>query len=129
MLLLRVQYEDDLSLYYLGLAAEGLGYRRAAVRYYRQSAELSRTPGSCRRLSGLCDGMMLPRAASLRVAAIEREFSRRKPRQTEPAPPDDRPTEAASEDEAPLPPPGPGPGPGPVTPPISDYIEPPPLVR
>src|SRR5512141_3172820 len=36
MLLLRIRYEDDLSLYYLGRAAEGVGYRSAAVRYYRQ---------------------------------------------------------------------------------------------
>jgi hypothetical protein len=130
MLLLRIRYEDDLSLYYLGRAADGIGYRRAAVRYYRQSIELSRTPASCRHLSRVCGGVALPRAASLRVVSIEREFNRRRARPTESAPPDTAtPAEAASEGEAPAPAPVPLPLSGPATPPASDYIEPPPVVR
>jgi hypothetical protein len=128
MLLLQIRYEDDLSLYYLGRAAEGVGYRRAAVRYYRQSIELSGTPGSCRRLTRLCGGIALPGAASRRLAAIMREFNRRRPRPPEPEPPDSAtPAAAASESEAPAP--APAPPASPATPPAYDYIEPPPIVR
>lgn len=135
VLLLGVRYEDDLTVYYLGRAAEGLGYRRAALNYYRQSAELSRTPASCRLLSRLCDGVVLPRAATLRVAAIEREFRRRRPQRVEPAPPVElAPAQATSEGAvpvpaAPLPAAAPPPPPGPPAPPVSEYIEPPPIAR
>ena len=47
LLLARIGYQDDLSLYYLGRAAEGLGYRPAAAAYYRQSTEISRHPVAC----------------------------------------------------------------------------------
>src|SRR5579862_3727183 len=68
LLLTRIGYQDDLSLYYLGRAAEGLGSREAAVNYYRQSRRLSGTSSSCQSLSRLCGGVALPRAAALRMA-------------------------------------------------------------
>src|SRR5260221_4143496 len=43
MLLTRSGYQDDLSLYYLGRAAEGLAAREAAAGYYRQSTQISGT--------------------------------------------------------------------------------------
>src|SRR6202158_617408 len=51
MLLARTGYQDDLSLYYLGRAAEGLGSREAAAAYYRQSTQSSGTSSSCQSLS------------------------------------------------------------------------------
>lgn len=75
-LALRIGYQDDLSLYYLGRAAEGLGYPRAAASYYRQSSALSGTSISCRNLSRMCGGMIFPRAALLRLAALERNLKR-----------------------------------------------------
>ena len=126
LLLTRVGYQDDLSLYYLGRTAEGLGARDAAAAYYRQSTQLSSTPTSCQSLSRLCGGVTLPRAAALRLAAVERDPNRARPRRTEPAPPGPTPPEA---EPAEVPAPAPSPVMRPAGPPASDYIEPPPAVR
>jgi len=117
-LVLQTRYGDDLSLYYLGRAAEGVGYRPAAASYYRQSMRISGTSGSCQYLSRVCGGIALPRAASVRVAAIERAWRRARYRRA-PGPP--TPVAPAPEAAAPAPPATP------VTPPESDYIEPPPV--
>ena len=71
-LLVGVGYQDDLSLYYLGEAAEGLGFPVAAATYYRQSAEISRSSRACSLLSMQCGGVRLPQAARARLAALER---------------------------------------------------------
>jgi hypothetical protein len=142
VLVLRVGYQDDLTLYYLGRAAEGIGYPGAAASYYRQSMELSGTSISCRYLSRVCGGVALPREASLRLARIDRELSRRFRRRAPPRPaasPSEtmpaasevaEPAPAGAEPfPAPPPPPPPPPAPSPVPPHGSDYIEPPPIVR
>jgi hypothetical protein len=126
MLLTRIGYQDDLSLYYLGRAAEGLGYREAAAGYYRQSTQLSATPGSCQSLSRLCGGVVLPRAAALRAAALDRDLDRAKPRRAEPAPqgpaaPEATPAEVAA--------PAPSAVSRPTGPAASEFIEPPPAAR
>ncbi len=82
-LVVRIGYQDDLALYYLGRAAEGLGYPGAASSYYRQSTYLSGTANACGQLSRLCGGVILPRAASSRLAAIDRDLNR----QRRPGPP------------------------------------------
>jgi hypothetical protein len=129
-LVMRTGYQDDLSLYYLGRAAEGLGYRAAAAGYYRQSTLLSGTSTSCQSQSRLCGGVALPRTAALRVAAIERELNRARPRRTGPAPQEpETPAAAAEEVEAPAPTPVASPVPRPTGPPASEYIEPPPAAR
>jgi hypothetical protein len=69
-----IGYEDDLSLYYLGRAAEALGYPGAAASYYRRSVFLSDTSTGCRYFSRTCGGVVLPQAAFVRLAAIEREL-------------------------------------------------------
>lgn len=79
---LQANYEDDLSLYYLGRAAEGLGYPGAAASYYRQSLRFSGTSASCQYLSRVCGGVALPRAAGTRLAAIERQIYRPRRRAT-----------------------------------------------
>jgi hypothetical protein len=135
---LQANYEDDLSLYYLGRAAEGLGYPGAAAGYYRQSLRFSGTSGSCEYQSRMCGGVILPRAASLRLASIERqvappprrratpgsarqgtpaeptgEAARREPIGT--VPPWERtPTPAMAESPAPAPPPSAPPPPSPA---------------
>ncbi len=45
--MIRVGYQDDLSLFYLGRAAEGLGFTAGAAAYYQQSKELSGTAIGC----------------------------------------------------------------------------------
>jgi hypothetical protein len=148
-LTLRVGYQDDLSLYYLGQAAEGLGYPAAAASYYRQSTYLSDTSISCRNLSRMCGGLIFPGAAALRLAGIERSLVRPRPRRVAPAgPPRGEPGMVPSEAVAPLPvtapppdepaPPAvpvpgtavPAPRPPVTAPPgASEYIEPPPAAR
>jgi len=130
VLVLRVGYRDDLSLYYLGRAAEGLFYPGAAAGYYRQSMQLSATSSSCQYLSRQCGGVVLPRAALLRVAAIDRELSPPRLRRTVPAPQrPEAPGAAPPSAEAPAVSQGGQPAPIPVEPAASDYIEPPPAAR
>jgi hypothetical protein len=144
-LVLRVGYEDDLTLYYLGNAAEGIGYPGAAASYYRQSARLSRTSAACLNLSRSCGGFALPRAAVSRLAVIERELHRKYgiagpvPRRStsvpgEPAAPPEATSEAgipAVEPVSAQPAAQPYSSPRPSSPPAHapDYIEPPPLGR
>jgi len=58
----QVGYQKDLAYYYLGRAAEGLGYREAALAYYRDSYTLATgsKPGpQCRQVAGGCMGVDL----------------------------------------------------------------------
>src|SRR5271154_3052834 len=104
LLLMRIGYQDDLSLYYLGRAAEGIGYRGAAAGYYRQSTVLAGTASSCQRLSRMCGGGALPRAAVLLAAARKRELNPVRSRRTEPAPqPSEAPAATPVEAAAPAP--------------------------
>jgi hypothetical protein len=79
LLVLKVNYEDDLTDYYLAQAAQGMGYRTAAASYYRQSIELSGGPAACAAYSRLCGGVALPRAAEARLAALGRPVPHRHP--------------------------------------------------
>jgi hypothetical protein len=140
-----VGYQDDLSLYYLGRAAEGLRYPAAAASYYRQSTTLSGTSISCLNLSRLCAGIELPQAALQRLAAIDRALTRRRPRHLQstgrpPLGPEAAPAEAEPEPpitgEALAPVPGEPPAPPPPPPPpihrglpASEYVEPPPAAH
>jgi hypothetical protein len=101
LLVLRVNYEDDLTVYYLAEAAQGMGYPTAAAGYYRQSVELSAGPASCATYSGMCGGVSLPRAALARLAA----FGRAVPRRAPPPPPGEKPELKVDEPPAPPPPP------------------------
>lgn len=83
---LQANYEDDLSLYYLGRVAEGLGYPGAAASYYRQSLRLSGTSASCQYLSRICGGVALPRTAAGRLASVERQIYAPPRRRATPAP-------------------------------------------
>jgi hypothetical protein len=122
-LLVRVGYEDDLSLYYLGRAVEGIGHPGAAAGYYRQSAQLSGTSISCQHLSRVCGGVALPRASALQAARLERWLRPARPRRVEPAVPN---AEAPPTGEEQIAPPMPGPVLRPAGPAASEVIEPPP---
>jgi len=76
---MRTEYQDDLSLYYLGRAAEGLGFYPAAVSYYRQSMELSGTSISCANLSRLCGGVTLPGEAARLLSIAQQQLTKPKP--------------------------------------------------
>src|SRR5215467_7811602 len=57
---LKIGYGDDLSYYYLGKAAEGLGYDRAAEIYFRFSRDAAL---KCSDIYGDCYGFVFPRDA------------------------------------------------------------------
>src|SRR4051794_29087376 len=79
-LVIAINYQDDLTLYYLARAAEGLGYPTAAASYYRQSTYISGTSLSCQHESGVCGGVVLPDAALARMDVMEREAGHSRPR-------------------------------------------------
>jgi hypothetical protein len=79
-LVITINYQDDLTLYYLARATEGLGYPTAAASYYRQSTQISGTSLSCQYESGVCGGVVLPDAALVRIEALESEARRSRPR-------------------------------------------------
>lgn len=66
---MRVGFHGDRNYFYLGVAAEGLGYRDAALTYYRIA--LSGGGYKCDGLFNNCDGFVFPRDISARVKAIE----------------------------------------------------------
>jgi hypothetical protein len=123
----RVGYQDDLSLYYLGRAAEGLGYDSAAASFYRQSMQISGTSLSCLNSSKQCGGVFLPRDASLRLAAIDNAL--RRPSVRRPARPSTAsPATPAAPEATPAPAPiAPVPAAAPQNPPAdtTEFIEPP----
>lgn len=137
LLVMRVGYQDDLSLYYLGRAAEGMGHRAAAVSYYRQSMQLSGTSISCEHLSRQCGGVSLPRAAAARLAVVERMPNSPRARRIgatqsgleapEASPPDAAPVETAVPAQGPVA--SPSPAARPAGPGAYEYIEPPPAAR
>lgn len=146
VLVMRSGYQDDLSLYYLGRAAEGMGFYAPAAGYYRQSIQLSGTSISCANLSRLCGGVTLPNSAVERLAAAERTLAPRKVRRKpppaasspSPATAPEPTAEAVEPAEQPQPTPPTPPAP-PAAPPAavgdprrssaSEYIEPPPASR
>jgi hypothetical protein len=82
LLVMQIGYMDDLSYYYLGRAAENLGYLQAAQRYYRIAERISVTQMSCRQgeanvqatLSvsvNLCDGYDFPDALYPHLQVVE----------------------------------------------------------
>src|SRR5207237_1704654 len=70
-LVMQTGYTDDLTYFYLGRAAEGLGYRDAARTYYQVSARLSAAGLACiKENPDFCNGQRLPAAAEARLAEL-----------------------------------------------------------
>jgi len=71
VMVMQTGYTDDLTYFYLGRAAEGLGYREAAKTYYQISARLSAAGLTCiKENPDLCNGQRLPAAAEARLAEL-----------------------------------------------------------
>ena len=79
---MQIGYMNDLSYYYLGRAAENLGYLQAAERYYRISERLSVTQMSCHQSevnianlfgtpANICDGYTFPDALYPHLQSVE----------------------------------------------------------
>jgi len=74
VLVMQVGHEKDIAYYFLGRAAEGLGYKQAAITYYQRSSELSGDPVSlhhCRSLENGCGGVDITSVIPSRLAAIQ----------------------------------------------------------
>jgi hypothetical protein len=72
---LRNGHNVDLNYYYLGVAAEGLGYKKAAITYFKSAIHASHT--CVYALGNNCDGIDVPKIAATKLEAIEK-----KPRKT-----------------------------------------------
>src|ERR1700730_5164346 len=104
VLVMQTGYTDDLTYFYLGRAAEGLGYRETAKTYYQISARLSAAGLACvKENPDLCNGQRLPTAAEARLAELTapppapppKAHPRRQPDHQRPATPS-RPAQPAS---------------------------------
>jgi hypothetical protein len=71
VLVMQIGYTNDLTYYYLGRAAEGLGFWDAAKGYYRISVRLASAGITCR-VEGAeyCNGQVFPAAAQTELAEL-----------------------------------------------------------
>jgi len=88
---LRIGYSSDLSYYYLGRAAEGLTYPKAALHYYQISGGLATTDerGARCAASAQCNGIELPSALKPRIAAVNAQLAPRRAAAPRPTTADD----------------------------------------
>jgi hypothetical protein len=71
VLLTTTNYSSDLSYYFLGRAAEGLGSPRAAVHYYESAKAELNGKRSCEAI-GLCRGLNIPALIDAELAAAKK---------------------------------------------------------
>jgi hypothetical protein len=82
LLVMQIGYMDDLTYYYLGRAAENLGYLEAAQRYYRIAERISVTQMSCHQNevnaatnlglpTNFCEGNVFPDALYPHLEVVE----------------------------------------------------------
>lgn len=70
-LVMQIGYVNDLTYYYLGRAAEGLGYRDAAKTYYQISERLTISGKACNAEGAtFCNGEVFPAAAQARLVDL-----------------------------------------------------------
>lgn len=78
----RLNYGSDLSYFYLGVAAQGLGANEAAIHYYQAAVSISTSPQTgdqCH--SGnidLCNGVALPNDAYARIQVVQAAIDRQR---------------------------------------------------
>ena len=65
---MALDYDNDLAYYYLGHAAEGLGYGQAALTYYRTARV---TPSKCAVEVHTCNGFRMDTLLPQRIGALE----------------------------------------------------------
>lgn len=71
VLVMQIGYTNDLTYYYLGRAAEGLGFWDAAKTYYRTSVRLTSAGVTCgTEGADYCNGQVFPAAAQTQLAEL-----------------------------------------------------------
>src|SRR5271169_3241016 len=72
LFVMQIGFMDDLTYYYLGRAAQELGYLQAAQRYYRIAERLSVTELACgNRPHNICNGHVFPDQLYPRLEVVE----------------------------------------------------------
>ncbi len=74
LLVMQTGLEKDIAYYFLGRAADGLGYNQAAIGYYKRSSNLSGDATSlhhCRSLQNGCGGIDMASGIQARLAASQ----------------------------------------------------------
>ena len=71
VLVMQIGYTNDLTYYYLGRAAEGLGFGDAAKTYYQISVRLTSAGITCAADgANYCNGQIFPAAAEVELAQL-----------------------------------------------------------
>jgi hypothetical protein len=71
ILVMQIGYINDLTYYYLGRAAEGLGFGDAAKTYYQISVRLTSAGITCTADGAeYCNGQVFPAAAAMELAQL-----------------------------------------------------------
>jgi hypothetical protein len=91
---MRVGYGNDLAYYYLGQAAEGLGYQTAALAYFNQALAITNgSEGLMKCAAGepsgtdTCKGINVPAAAPMQIAQIQAAIAAQQAAAEPPPPP------------------------------------------
>jgi tetratricopeptide (TPR) repeat protein len=71
---LKTNYGDNIAWFYLGRAAEGLGYHNAALTYYEKSIELSNS-ALTRCMGPVCSGFVFPNAPNNRAGEVKKTIA------------------------------------------------------
>jgi len=71
--ILKIGFEADRNYYYLGLSAEGLGYRDAARTYYKLSLS---SRFKCNGAFNVCDGLDIPNLARKHIYEINQRIAK-----------------------------------------------------
>ena len=88
MLVMQIGYVNDLTYYYLGRAAEGLGYRDAAKTYYQISERLTVSGKACNGEGATsCNGEVFPAGAQAQLVELAVPPASASSKQAKPAAP------------------------------------------
>jgi tetratricopeptide (TPR) repeat protein len=71
---LKTNYGDNIAWFYLGRAAEGLGYHNAALSYYEKSIQLSDS-ALTRCIGSVCSGFVFPNAPKNRADEVKKTIA------------------------------------------------------
>lgn len=71
-LVITIGYDQDISWYYLGRSAEGLGLRKAAMTYYQKAIN---TKNKCNMMMiNVCSGLSFPESINQRLSVINAQW-------------------------------------------------------
>lgn len=82
---MKIGYRQDLAYYYLGQAAQGLGYHEAAIKYYRYAGALANDPDPTVRCGqDSCEGVNLAVSLPVLIQASQNALAQQAASQAQP---------------------------------------------